>query len=267
MTQSSRCPIDRSELLSVLEDRATEALRAHVDGCERCRLELQELGGALELISAPADASPSDRVRREAMAYARSQVRAPAARWTWWRAPAAGMAGVVLAVLFGGLAEARLTSSPPQITRVEPWTMVLAAVWGVGLCVYAVTGWLSLHREMVTRAFLGAAGFSVLLLAFPISEAVELCVTWTIGPGRLSSGMAAWTFVCMAGLYAVLPVALVGRLRGADGSWSDACRAALVFTLLVAPLLLVQGAQYPPMAGIGGLLWGACMGERLGSRS
>ena len=138
MTQPSACPTDRSELLSVLENRASEAMRAHVDSCEKCRLELEELEGALELISPADDAPPAERVRREAVEYARSQVRVPPVRWTWWRAPAAGIAGAVLAVLFGGLAEARLTSSSPQITDPEPWTLALAAAWGLGLCLYAI---------------------------------------------------------------------------------------------------------------------------------
>lgn len=264
MTQSSRCPSDRSELLSVLEDRATEALRAHVDSCERCRLEVQELGSALELISPAAEAPPSERVRREAVAYARSQVRAPGAGWTWWRVPAAGVAGVALAVLFGGLAEARLTSSPPQIMSPEPWTLVLAAAWCLGLCLYTTPGGFALRREMLTRGLAGAAGFTVMLLTFPISEAVELCVTWAFGPRQLSSGEASWAFALMASLYAGLPAALVSRIRDADLSWSDACRAACVFAVLAGPLLVVQAAPLSPIAGIGGLACGAWMGERLG---
>ena len=271
MTQPSHCPDDRSELLSVLENRAAEQLRTHVDGCERCRLEVQELESALELISAVAEAPPSERVRREAVAYARAQVRsqvraktlAPAAQWTWWRAPAAGMAGVVLAVLFGGLAEARVTLSAPEIASPEPWTLVLAAAWGLGLCLYAMRGAFALRREMLANALAGAAAFALLLLAFPISEAVKLCVTWAFGPGQLSSGEAAWAFACMASLYAALPAALAGRISDADLSWLDACRAAFVFALLAAPLLLVQAAPLSTMAVIGCLACGAWTGERL----
>ena len=272
MTQPSHCPSDRSELFTVLGNRATEQLRTHVDGCERCRLEVQELESAFELISPSAEAPPSERVRREAVAYARAQVQsrvqsktqAQAAGWTWWRAPAAGMAGVVLAILFGGLAEARLAFSPPEITSPEPWTLVLSAAWGIALCMYCTPGAFALRREMFAHALAGAAAFTLLLLAFPVSEAAELCVTWAFGPGQLSPGESAWAFACMASLYAALPAAIVSRVRRGGLSWSHACGAAFVFALLAGPLLLVQGAPLSPIACIACLACGAWMGERLG---
>ena len=132
------------------------------------------------------------------------------------------------------------------------------------MCLYATPGVFALRREMLANALAGAAAFRVLLLAFPISEAVELCVTWAFGPGQLSSGKAAWAFACMASLYAALPAALVSRIRNADLSWSDACGAPFVFACLAGPLLLVQAAPLSPIAAIGCLACGAWMGERLG---
>ena len=100
------------------------------------------------------------------------------------------------------------------------------------MCLYAAPGVLALRREMVTRALAAAVGFTVLLLAFPISEAVELCMTWTFGRGRLSSAEASWAFALMASLYAALPAAIVSWVRNFDLSWADACGAAFLFAVL-----------------------------------
>ena len=172
---------------------------------------------------------------------------------------------MVLAILFGGLTEARLTFSPIRMTTPESWTLAFAAVWGLGFYLYATPGGSALRREMVTNALAGAAAFTLLLLALPISKAVEVCVTWVYGPGQLSSGNAWWAFALMTSLYAALSSALVSRIRSADLSWSDACGAALLFAVLAGPLLFVAPTSYPPLAGIGCLVCGAWMGERLGS--
>ncbi len=266
MTQPSPCPSDRSELLSIVEDSATDAMRAHVDGCERCRREVQELASALELVSPVAESSPSERVRREAVRYAHSQVQRPVPGWTAWRTPAAALAGVVLAVLFGGLAEARLTFSPPKMANPEPWTLVLAAVWGLGLCVHAAQRGNARGRDLGTHALVAAAAFALLLLALPIPQAVEFCTTLAFGPGQLSGNGASWAFAVMSSLYAALPAALVGRIRNVDLSSSDACGAAFVFAVLATPLLVLQAPPYPLAATLACLACGAWTGERLGAR-
>lgn len=269
MTPSSACPSDRSELVSVLEDRASEALQAHVDGCERCQLEMRELRGALELISPAAEARPSERVRREAVSYARSQVRA-SVRWrTPWRAPAAAMIAAALAVFFGELAGARLTSSAPQIMSPEPWTFVLAAGWSVAMLLYAAPGGSTSRREIVANALAGVLAFTVLLLAVPIPAAVEFCAGLVFGPGPLTPTETIGTYVVIVCLYAIVSMALVSRILDSSMSWAGACCAALVFAALAGPLLLVQAAGYPSipgLVGIGALVCGAWVGERLGSR-
>ncbi len=134
------------------------------------------------------------------------------------------------------------------------------------MCVYATPSGLVLRRKMVTRALAGAAGFAVLFLALPISEAVALCARWMFGPGQLSPGQASAAFAIMAMLYAALPVALVGRIRGDGLSWLEACFAACLFTALVGPLLFVQAASDLSLLGLGALACGAWVGEWLGSR-
>ena len=269
MIASSGCPSDRSELVRVLEDRADETLRAHVDGCERCRLEIRELRGALELISPPAEAPPTERVRHDAVAYARSQVRGSVGMRRPWRAPAAAMIASALAVLFGELADARMTASAPQIMSPEPWTLVLAAAWGWALFLYVAPGGSTLRREIVVNSLAAVAGFTVLVLALPIPVMVEFCATWAFGPGPLAPGRAVGVYFVVASFYAAVPVALVSRIRGSDLSWAGACCAALVFAALAGPILLVQAAAHPSsagMAGVWGLVCGAWVAERLGRR-
>ena len=271
MTTSSPCPSDRSELIAILEDHASHTLRSHVDGCERCRTEVHDLRSALDLVSPAAEAPPSRRVRREAISYARSQVRGRLGRSSPWRAPAAAMIAAALAMLSGQLAGARLSSSAPPITSPEPWTLVLAAVWSVALFLYATPGGSTPRREVVARGLTGVAAFTVLLLAFPISTAVALCAGWAFGPGQVTPGEVATAYAIMASLYAAVPAALVSRIRGVPSPsfWSHGCGAGLVFAVLAGPLLLVQAAGDPSiagLAGLGGLACGAWFGGRVGSR-
>ena len=268
MTPSSGCPSDRSELVSVLEDRAGEALQAHVAECERCQLEMRELRGALALILPAADAPPSARVRREAVAYARAQVRGTVRRSTPWRAPAAAVIAAALAVFFGELAGARLTSSAPQIMSPEPWTFVLAAAWSVALFLYVSPGGSTFRSEIVANALAGVLAFTVLLLAVPIPAAVEFCAGLVFGLGPLTPTETVGTYVVMVCLYAAVPVALVSRILDSDLSWAGGWCAAFAFAALAGPLLLVQAAGYPSITGqvgFGALVCGAWIGGRLGS--
>ena len=136
MTQSSRCPSDRSELLLVLENRATEAMRAHVESCDECRLEVQELGNALELISLPDEAPPSERVRRDAVAYARSQLgsrqRTPSANGHWWTTPAATIAGVVRREIFTRALIGAVAFSVLVLAFPIPRGVELSTAWTLG---------------------------------------------------------------------------------------------------------------------------------------
>lgn len=278
MSPSSRCPADRSELVSVLEDHASETLRTHVAGCERCQLEVGELRSALDLLSPTTEARPSERIRREALSYARSQVPGSVPKWTpWratgartpWRAAAAAVIGVALALSFGQLAEAGRTSLAPEIMNPEPWTLVLAAAWGLASFLYAAAGVSTIRREIVTRALAGASAFTLLALVLPIPTVVEFCSAWVFGPGPLTPVRAFEAYAVVATLYASVPVALVGGIRNTALSRSEACAAACVFAVLTGPLLLVQAAAHPSIAGpagIGGLLCGAWMAGLVGSR-
>jgi hypothetical protein len=188
---------------------------------------------------------------------------------TPWRATAAAMIGAALALSFGQLAEARRTSLAPEIMSPEPWTLVLAAAWGLVMFLYAAAGVSTIRREIVTRALAGASAFTLLVLVLPIPAVVEFCSAWVFGPGPLTPGRTLAAYAVVATLYASVPVALVGRIRNAALSGSEACAAAFVFTVLTGPLLLVQAAAHPSIAGpagIGGLLCGAWMAGLVGSR-
>jgi len=268
MSVSRGWPSDRSDLVALLEDGGDATLRAHVDGCDRCRLEMQELRAALELISPVADAPPSERVRREAVSYARAKVRGSVRRPPW-HAPAGAMIAAALAVLLGELAGARMTASAPQIMSPEPWTLVLAGAWSLALFLYVAPGGSTLRRDIVLNSLAAVAGFTVLVLALPIPVMVDFCGAWAFGPGPLTPGRADVVYFVVACCYAAVPVLLVSRILDAELSWAGACCAALLFAALAGPIILVQAAAHAStagMAGVWGLVCGAWMGERLGSR-
>jgi hypothetical protein len=266
MTQSSRCPGDRNKLLLIIENRAPEPLRTHVDECERCRLEVRELVSAIALVPSTPGEAPSANIRREVTAYARSQVRTPYPGRQWWRVPLSGAAGVFFAVLFGGLAEARMTSSTPEIIAPDPWTLALAILWGFALVIYSWMGEAEPRGQIVKRAMVGVGVFTLLTIAFPMSAAVDLFMTWKFGTGELSAARASWGFGLAAICYSVVAGAGANRLSGYRLSFPEACWAACVFGALATPLLLMQAAPYIPMSGVAGLACGAWIGERLGSR-
>lgn len=268
MIDSSGCPSDRSELIQILEDRADDALRAHVEGCERCRVEISELRGALELVSPSTEAPPSERVRREVLSYARSQVRGSVSTRAPWHAPAAAMIAAALAVLLGEFAGARMTASAPQIMSPEPWTLVLAAAWSLALFVYVAPGGSTLRREIVMNSLAAVGAFTVLVLALPIPVMADFCGAWAFGPGPLTPGRENVGYFVVASCYAAVPVFLVSRILDGDLSWTGACCAAFVFAALAGPILLVQAAAHPSSAGVAGvwgLVCGAWVAERLGS--
>lgn len=269
MTLLSRCPSDRSELLSVLGGEATEALHAHVAECERCSLELGELRGTLELLVPAEVVHPSAQVRREALSHARSQLRRSEGRWTRWRAPSTALFGVGLAVLFGGLAEARVAPSSPvasQILTPEPWTLALALVWGLAWFVYSAPGSSTPRREAAAGALLAGAVFSVLTLIFPIPTAVQLYARGMLDTDQLTLDQAVSAFAGVASLYALVASTFAGVVQHDSRPWYDGCRTGLLFIAMVGPLFLVQATTLPQrvvIAGIAGLGCGAFMGALL----
>ncbi len=263
MMRADGCPEDRSELLLLLEGRATHSLRAHIGDCDVCRTEVEELRGTFDLVTADTIPPPSDRVRRETISYARSQVRG-AAGWGWWRAPAAAAAAVVAAMLSGTVAYARLGSADLEIGMPGPWTLVLAAIWGSALFLYA-SPVSKPGQGQLRSALIGAFAFLVLVLMFPIPMAVRLCAEW-LGAGQLTQADLFWAFVLTASLYACSASAIASFLGDRHGSRSDKQVAAILFTFLAAPLLVIQAAPSPLIVivgGILGLLCGASFGCRL----
>lgn len=264
MSVSNGCPRDRSELLLLLEDRATESLRAHVRDCETCRLEVAELESTAQLLVPVAQSAPSDRVRREVLSYARSRLRGPAAGGAWWRAPAAAAAAVAATILSGTVAYARMGPGALEIAMPGSWTLVFAAVWGSALFLYAGPRERLVRREQLKGALFGASAFVVLVLLFPIPTAVQLCAEW-LGAGRLGQSEAFWAFAITASLYACLASAIASCLRGGGQSRSDKRVVALLFTFLAAPLLMIQAATSPLIVIVGGIL-GLLCGASLGGR-
>lgn len=269
MTLSSSCPDDRCELVSVLEGQATEELHAHVTECARCSLEVGDLRRTLELIVPAEEVHPSVRVRREAVSYARSQLRSSKGRRTRWRAPSTALFGVGLAVLFGGLAEARMAPSSPWVSQIitpEPWTLALAFFWGLALFLYSTPGSSKPRRDVAASALVAGAAFSVLTLICPIPTAVQMYATEMVGTDRLTLDQAVWAYAGCASLYALVASAFAGGVLRNPRPWYDACRTGLVFIAMAGPLFLVQATTIPQgviIAGIAGLGCGAFTGSLL----
>lgn len=269
MTHSSRCPNDRSELLAAIEGRGSDTLRAHVAGCAVCTAEILELRATLEALGEVHESTPSGRVRRGAVSYARAQVRDPKRAWTPWRAPATGLLGVGLAVLFGGLAEARMAPSRPsaqEFLSPEPWSLALGAVWGLALYLYVAPHGSLARKRAIARSLAAAAAFSVLALALPIPTAVQQCVRWLLGTDQLIAGQAMWAYASFVALYAAAASIFAGLVVPVDSRWYEECQKALMFVVLAAPLLFIQTAVVQPnvsMASLLGLGCGAFTGALL----
>lgn len=253
-------------------------VEAHVDRCPACSEELRAMERAWRAFPPGPVLRPSATVRRVVLEDARRAVNAdvrepsgsPVSLWEAVRRLAAPVGGgVVAALLVVLLLHVRGAAAP-----LSPMEAVAASLAFAAVLATAAGGILHSPAAAGVRGIFAGAlgsvgGYVVLTLLSPISETVELCRVTVLGGSELGLTQLCLVYLGVAALYAGAPMAVAAYLQP-DGErrWSTGALQGAVFTLLAAPVVVLQfGTAEWMITGTGllGLALGAVAGGAVGS--
>ena len=244
-------------------------VRAHLDDCAACTLELSELDEAWRALPEAADATPPVLARERVLAYASAELARPSSVLSGIRDSMRDVAAPVLTGAAGALALITLAYLRGALARLsQPLVITLSLALAAGLAL-TVGGLLRARMRPATRAVLtgslaALAGYVLLTAVLPISDTVQFCGLVLFGKLRLSLGQLCLTYLGVASLYAGIPMAIAAYVWGGSSSGRRIGVAeGLVFTLLAAPLVLLQSGFDPwviPLGAVAGFAAGALAG-------
>lgn len=270
----SECLHIRPHLVDMVREGADAppppAAREHLSECAACSAELRVIREVWAELPPAATLRPPAALRDRVLARARDAVLEPQASGVkrviaeMWRAvrPAATQVGAAVAAagavigllqLGGGLA----IRGAVQVLLLG---LLLAVLFGAAL------GGMRSRRAVRTVLLGGLAsvgGYLFLSLLHPIPRAVEFCQLRIFRDPAMPLGQICLVYAAVASLYAGLPVAVASHLSAAEDGWAAGLAEAAVFTLLAAPILVLQfGVE--SLAITGTVLAGAAIGAAAG---
>lgn len=273
-----RCHDVRMQVLDLLRGPIAPELRAaldrHLAACPPCAREAAWLREAWQRVPAAADVAPPAALRAAVLAHARGEARqAPSVR-SWIRVVANGFlapvslgAAAAFAVVI--LLHLRGAMAPLGHLEVVALSLFLAVALAGVLAAFLRSGAPRPVRALFGGALGSLGGYTLLTLASPIPDTVEVCRVAVLRTPTMTMGELCLTYLVVAALYAGIPVAVAAYVRSADAAWwRTGILEGALFTLLAAPILVLQsGLDEWLITGtvLTGLVLGAVAGGLLGS--
>lgn len=275
MPQCAEIRLEFAELLSGhLASVKETAVLEHVGGCPGCQVELRALRKAWEALPASIDAGPPAAVRKRVIAYAGDAVAVPggvfAALWTAVRDVAAPVAlGTAAALLIVLLMQVRGAAVPLDRTGVATLSLSLSAA----LAMVAGGIMRSSTPRTVRAVLLGAVaalgGYVALTLVLPLPATFEICRLALFRGAAMPLSQVCLVYLAIAAIYAGIPLGVAAYVwSGAGARWVMGMAEAVLFTVLAAPVLVLQaGFEEIMITGtvVLGLLLGSLAGGAAGT--
>lgn len=275
MPECTETRLDFVGLLSGrLARREEKAVLEHVAACAACQGELRALREAWETLPGSIEAQPAPAVRRQLFAYAREAVAAPggvfAALWSAVRDVAAPVAvGTATALVIMLLMHVRGAAAP--LGRAGLTTVTL--LFSTALAMVAGGVMRSSTPRAVRAVLLGAVGalggYVALSLVLPLPATFEFCRLALFSDAPMSLGQVCVVYLVIAAAYAGIPLGVAAYVwAGGANRWATGLAEAMVFTILAAPVLLLQaGVEEVMITGTVavGLLLGSLAGGTAGT--
>ncbi len=261
---SNDCQELSNRLLDLLtgdvEPRDEARLRAHLEGCSSCTSELQELRAGWDRLPGVIDVDPPVALRERVLTHAGTAIDRPSSILAEMKDSMRELAAPVLAGAAGALALITLAYFRGALARLsQPLVVALSLALATGLAL-AVGGFLRARMRPATRAVLTGSlaalgGYVLLTAALPISDTVHFCGLVLFGSLRLSLGQLCLTYLSVAALYSGIPMAIAAYVWGGPSDGNRVGLAeGLVFTILAAPLVLLQSGFEPWVVPLGAVL-------------
>ncbi|MBI4539173.1 MAG: hypothetical protein HY704_06670 [Gemmatimonadetes bacterium] len=273
------CPDIRLDFLELLtgrlKPRAEASVLEHVAACPACAAELHALRRAWEALPASIDAKAPSSVRKRVFAYARRSRSAPGGvfgpLWATVRdelaAPVALGTAAALLIMVG--THLRGTMAPLGHAGVATLSLSLSAA----LAIVAGGIMRSSTPRAVRAVLLGAVGalggYVALSLVLPLPATFEICRLALFGDDPMSLGQVCVVYLGVAAAYAGIPLGVAAYVwSGAGARWATGIAEAVLFTILAAPVLVLQaGLEETMITGTValGLLLGSLAGGAAGT--
>lgn len=254
------------------------AVEEHLARCPDCSRELRALEAAWRTLPPGLELRAPTEARRIVVEYARRAVDAHAREpSTFYRRLGVGVRGLAGPVALGAGAALLVVSLlhlrgaavelPPVGTAAV--SLAFAAILAAAAGGVLQSGASREVRGIFSGALGSLGGYVVLTLLSPISETVEFCRVTVLGGPELGLTQLCLVYLGVAALYAGAPMA-VGAYLQPEGvrRWSTGALQGAVFTLLAAPVVVLQfGTAEWMITGTGllGLALGAVAGGAAGS--